>query len=83
MKDIKDEIVKAAQIYRASQQLPPGGVVLLWDGVAYGWKNKLRDPGHERPGALAVDEDGNVFEAQGGDECRGAQVWGGVFFVLG
>ena len=83
MKDIKDEIVKAAQIYRASQQLPPGGVVLLWDGVAYGWKNKLRDPGHERPGALAVDEDGNVFEAQGGDGYRGAQVWGGVFFVFG
>ena len=42
---------------------------------AYGWKNALRDPGHERPGALAVDVDGHVWEAVGGDDYHGAKSW--------
>ncbi|WP_262017359.1 hypothetical protein [Serratia liquefaciens] len=31
------------------------GVVLIWAGEVYGWKNCLRDAQHERPGAIAVD----------------------------
>ena len=57
--------LEVAQAYRAEHQTPPGGVVLVWRGTAYGWKNELRDPGHERPGALAV----------GGDDYHGAKSW--------
>ena len=68
----KMQPVDVARAYRAEHQTPPGGVVLLWGGTAYGWKNALRDAGHERPGALAVDVDGHVFQAQGGDDFLAA-----------
>ncbi|MHC8347730.1 antirestriction protein ArdR [Pseudomonas sp. RT6P73] len=61
--------------WRAGNQDRRGGVVLVWDGQVYGWKNCLRDAIHERPGAYAVDEDGHVFVAEGGDEYNGAKCW--------
>ncbi|EBY7858638.1 TPA: antirestriction protein ArdR [Escherichia coli] len=51
------------------------GVVLVWKGEVYGWKNTLRDAAHEQPGAVAVDVGGNVFRAEGGDACNGAKCW--------
>lgn len=51
------------------------GVVLVYDGAAYGWKDTLRDPGHECPGAYAVDALGAVYVATGGDAYNGAQRW--------
>ncbi|EKI5081646.1 hypothetical protein PEY58_004593 [Salmonella enterica] len=51
------------------------GVVLIWEGRVYGWKDKLRDTRHERPGAVAVDCHGNVFRAEGGNDYDGAAVW--------
>lgn len=51
------------------------GVVLLWNGRVYGWKDSLRDAGHERPGALAVDIEGRIYEAQGGSDEAGAAAW--------
>ncbi|MCX8963113.1 antirestriction protein ArdR [Erwinia psidii] len=51
------------------------GIVMIQNGQAYGWKNSLRDPHHESPGAIAVDSDGNVFEAQGGNDYEGAKAW--------
>ena len=62
----KMQPLEVAQAYRAEHQTPPGGVVLLWGGTAYG---------HERPGALAVDVDGHVWEAVGGDDYHGAKSW--------
>ncbi|HCB1749122.1 TPA: hypothetical protein MYP11_005192 [Citrobacter braakii] len=47
----------------------------MWDGEAYGWKNVLRDPQHERPGAIAVDAEGNMFIAEGGNDYDGAKCW--------
>lgn len=52
-----------------------GGVVLIFNGVAYGWKNKLRDPQCEQPGAIAIDESGNHWLADGGDSYNGAERW--------
>ncbi|EOB1140056.1 hypothetical protein ACIQHW_004205 [Escherichia coli] len=49
--------------------------MLIWDGEAYGWKNVLRDPLHERPGAIAVDAEGNMFIAEGGNDYDGAKCW--------
>lgn len=51
------------------------GVVLVFDGEAYGWKNTLRDPQHERPGAMAVDVEGRVWIAKGGNDYDGAERW--------
>ncbi|MCU7951071.1 MAG: antirestriction protein ArdR [gamma proteobacterium symbiont of Bathyaustriella thionipta] len=51
------------------------GVVLIWDGQVYGWKNCLRDAKHERPGAIAVDIEEHVFIAQGGNDYDGAKCW--------
>lgn len=61
--------------WRATNQEHPGGVVLIWQGSVYGWKNCLRDATHEQPGAFAVDEAGHVFIAEGGDEYNGAKCW--------
>ncbi|EEX9260459.1 antirestriction protein ArdR [Escherichia coli] len=66
---------KIADRWRSENPGHDAGVVLIWEGKAYGWKNCLRDAGHERPGALAVDMNGHVFEAQGGDEYNGAKCW--------
>ncbi|WP_413479245.1 antirestriction protein ArdR [Serratia proteamaculans] len=53
----------------------PGGVVLIWEGMPYGWKDALRDVKDERPGAIAVDENGGIFIAEGGDDDMGAKCW--------
>lgn len=49
------------------------GIVMIWDGQVYGWKNCLRDAQHERPGVIAVDVDENVFIAEGGNDYDGAK----------
>ena len=51
------------------------GVVLIWRGEVYGWKNVLRDAASEQPGAIAVDTKGHVFIAEGGDAYNGADGW--------
>lgn len=55
------------------------GVVLIWQAhcliSAYGWKDSLRDPQDEKPGAFAVDVDGCIFQAEGGNDYDGAKRW--------
>jgi len=51
------------------------GVVLIWNNKAYAWKNVLRKPEHEQPSAIAVDVDGHVFIAEGGNDYDGAKCW--------
>ncbi|MDH4845074.1 antirestriction protein ArdR [Pseudomonas sp. BN605] len=69
---------KTAQNWRDSNQCNQGGIVLVWQGTVYGWKNELRDPQHEQPGAIAVDPTGQVFIAEGGDAYNGATHWSPV-----
>ncbi|MDE9686627.1 antirestriction protein ArdR [Citrobacter freundii] len=65
--------VGIAKVWRQrNQEHADSGVVLIWDGEAYGWKNVLRDPQHERPGAIAVDAEGNMFIAEGGNDYEGS-----------
>lgn len=66
-----------ATAWRAEQPEPrrSSGVVLVFDGRVYGWKNELRDPQHERPGAIAVDPDGKAWTAEGGNNYDGAERW--------
>ncbi|HAU9357964.1 TPA: antirestriction protein ArdR [Escherichia coli] len=51
------------------------GVILIWDGKVYCWKNILRAPQHERPRVIAVDTEENVFIAESGNEYDGAKCW--------
>lgn len=76
MRDI--EAAKAvAQAWRAGESgdRATGGVVLVWESAVYGWKDELRDPGHERPGAVAVDAEGRAWIAEGGNDYDGAHRW--------
>ncbi|MBS0045138.1 antirestriction protein ArdR [Shewanella sp. M16] len=59
------------------------GVVLIWQGSVYGWKNSLRDPAHEQPSAFAVDSEGHVFIAEGGNSYDGAKCWVAVALDIG
>ena len=66
-----------ANEWRSTQDEPRAstGVVLIYEGRAYGWKNALRDPHHERPGAVAVDPAGKMWMATGGNYEDGALTW--------
>lgn len=66
---------RIAAAWRNKSREHSDGVVLIYDGQAYGWKNTLRDPCRERPGAYAVEADGSVFIATGGDPQNGAKRW--------
>lgn len=68
----------AAAQYRRDYPGLEGGVVLVSNGAAYGWKDALRDPQSECPGVYAVDADGRVFVAKGGNNYDGAKRWEGA-----
>jgi hypothetical protein len=68
------QAIRVALKYRQDEQ-EQGGIVLVWAGQVYGWKNALRDPQHERPGVMAVDADGVVWLAVGGNDQDGAKAW--------
>ena len=55
-----------------------GGYVMLFKGEAVGWKRCLDRPEGFEPGALAVDENGHVWEATGGNAYDGASRWSRV-----
>ncbi len=68
--------IEAAMTWRAANpEHMLTGIVLVWDGEVYGWKDRLRDPQHERPGVLAVDVRGHVWQAIGGTYQDGARAW--------
>lgn len=54
-----------------------GGIVVLEPArhEVAGWSNELRNPEHWIPGCIAVNEDGECWEAKGGDDQHGAVVW--------
>ena len=70
-----ESIGTTAAQWRTAHPEHTGGVVLIWKGAVYGWKNCLRDAHQEQPGAYAVDEGGHVFIAEGGNEYDGAKCW--------
>lgn len=69
------QLLSQAMLWRAENPQHQGGVVLIWEGEAYGWKNSLRDATHERPGVHAVDANEHIFIAEGGNDYDGAKAW--------
>ena len=51
------------------------GIVLIWEGEAYAWRNKIRDASTERTGVIAVDLEGILYQAEGGNDEDGAKAW--------
>ncbi|MEY2151134.1 hypothetical protein AB7849_09465 [Rhodanobacter sp. 115] len=51
------------------------GVVLIWNDRVTDWKDCLCDPHQNVPGVQAVDPDGHVFVAEGGNDYDGAERW--------
>lgn len=51
------------------------GVVVIFNGIADAWVDKLRNPEHWQPGCIAVDESGKTWTAIGGTEQGGALMW--------
>lgn len=43
--------------------------------VGMNGRDALRDVKDERPGTIAVDENGGIFIAEGGDDDMGAKCW--------
>lgn len=71
----KESLVKTASKWRRENPSHQGGIVLIWEGSVYGWKNELRNPESEQPGALAIDSDGQIYVAVGGNDYDGATSW--------
>lgn len=70
------ENVSAAQRWREKcDYVGRGGVVVVLDGEVQSWVNALRNPGHWRPGCVAVDETGRSWTAVIGSEQHGALLW--------
>lgn len=68
-------LVRLAARWRSDNPGHEEGVVLIWNGQVYGWKNNLRNAEHEQPGAIAVDPEGHLFVAEGGNDYDGAKCW--------
>ena len=85
-----EQAIKLAESYRREEGID-GGIVLVYAGQVYGWKNELREPHQERPGALAVSARNCVWLAYGGNDQDGAKSWelaykpgdGGPYFLSG
>lgn len=77
MEDGLVSVRAAATRYRQSNRgdEATAGFVLIYLGRAFGWKRYLDRPESVCPGVFAVDCEGVVYEAAGGDDERGAQRW--------
>ncbi len=55
------------------------GMMAAWADMGRGkpmaGKIASRDAGYERPGAIAIDTDGHVLFAEGGNDYDGAKCW--------
>lgn len=67
--------------YLNEHNLPESGYVLLTHaGEPFGWTKDIQnhDPSKVKPGTVACDIENpaNIWEALGGDEMDGAEIWG-------
>ncbi len=72
---LRKALLNLALNWRKSNPEYDGGVVLIRQLSVYGWKDSLRDVHEEKPGAYAIDVEGNIFVADGGDSHSGANRW--------
>lgn len=68
------DIAALAQQYRGENG-HTDGVVVIWYGTVCGWMNELRDPQNWTAGCIAIDADGNQWQATGGNDYDGATRW--------
>ena len=75
-------ITEIARRWREAER-KQGGVVIVHAGSSEvsGWVNELRKPEEWEPGVFAVQEDGRIWRAEGGDWQRGATSWQPYNFI--
>ena len=80
IQDIKHVQKLAIKAYNKGTPKDGHGIVLFtrledlsW--FYYAWKDSLRDPQSEEPGSLALDQYGNIWIAEGGNNYDGAKQW--------
>lgn len=76
----KQECLDIAQAYRrrykdTHPRMLNCGYVRIFQGEAYGWCAEKVEAKTECPGALLVSLTGEIFEAVGGDNQKGAKKW--------
>jgi hypothetical protein len=68
------EKIKVAAGYRTENpSRAPRGFVMIYRGSACAWCASKPIPGEWEPGVFAVDTEGNVYRAEGGNEYDGAE----------
>jgi len=67
--------IKLAQQWRAEHPEYPNGLVIVFGDTITGWRDRLRDPQDFEPNVTAIDENGNCWQAVGGDAYNGAKRW--------
>ena len=74
-KELYAKYRRIAAAYQAIHE-DEGGITLIENGVACGWKDELRDPQVERQGTIAVSvTSGRIWEAVGKKGSKFAQRW--------
>lgn len=51
------------------------GYIVIFEGEVSGWISGLHSSSDWRPGAIAVSADGDIYQAQGGNDSEGALSW--------
>lgn len=69
-----DQLRNTATEFR-SQWVKTEGYVVIFEGTVSGWISGLHTPSDWRPGAIAVSADGDIYQAQGGNDDDGALCW--------
>jgi len=65
----------AKRYRREEPRTPAGGVVLIYRGQAFGWKNCLGSASCVVPDSFAVNESGQIWQGTGGNDYDGARGW--------
>jgi hypothetical protein len=69
------DYLKAIETEKRKRKYSAGGVFVFFDGKFQGWMNELRDVHTWRPGCIAVDETGRMWEAVAGSYRSLSETW--------
>lgn len=68
------QLLATANAWRITKNYTDG-VVVIFDGAVNGWVDELRDPNHWAPDCIAVNTQGELWIAAGGNAHDGAARW--------
>jgi hypothetical protein len=73
---IHASLLTLAQMFRKGRDLhPTEGWVIFYSGKPFGWNATLNPANEYRPGCLAINANGELRMASGGNNENGAERW--------